>query len=309
MRGLQPGQNISQVAYNLQPADMSNQIMAVIDKAVSYTKDCLGATDAQLGNVRPDNTSALMVLQSAAEVPLENTRANLHEWMEDIGAILLDMMGTYYGERPILRDREFEEPVVATKGAPPEIDPFSGTLKTNKVVRRVVETFDFSQFKHLWLNVRVDVGATTYYSEIAMVQTLDNLRRDGVIDMIQYLERVPDRIIPQRAKLIDDLKAKLKQQEQELAAQQSMQMDNGIIPGSDGQAIGSMTEDQEAAFGAAEGLPKKLPPSGTNPVAGGQIDDAKAFSALPPQIQQRFEDIPSARAKKNVLAHGRILAR
>lgn len=310
VRGLRPDQNINQVAYNLQPADMSNQIMMAIDKAVAYTKDCLGATDAQLGNVRPDNTSALMVLQSAAEIPLENTRANLHEWMEDIGEILLDMMGTYYGERPVLREREFEEPVVASEGAAPQIDPFTGTLKTNKVIRKVVETYDFSQFKHLWLNVRVNVGATTYFSEIAMVQTLDNLRRDGVIDMIQYLERVPDRLVPQRDKLIEDLKTKVMQQEQELAAQQQMQMQNGVIPGSDGQAIGSMTEGQEAAFGAAEGLPKKkLPPSGTNATVGGAIDDAKAFASLPPGMQQRFEEIPSKRAKNNVLAHGRLLAR
>ena len=310
VRGLRPDQNINQVAYNLQPADMSNQIMLAIDKAVAMTKDCLGATDAQLGNVNPDNTSALMVLQSAAEIPLENIRANMHEWMEDIGEILLDMMGTYYGERPILKEREFEEPVVASEGSTPQIDPFSGTLKTDKVIRRVVENFDFSQFKHLSLNVRVNVGATTYFSEIAMVQTLDNLRRDGVIDMIQYLERVPDRLIPQRDKLMEDLKAKAKQEEQELAAQQQMQMDSGIIPGSDGQAIGSMTEDQEAAFGAAEGIPKTLPPSGTNPTVGGALDDAKAFAGLPAGMQSRFEQIPSARAKNNVLAHGRqLLAR
>jgi hypothetical protein len=307
VRGLQPGQPIDQVAYVLQPADMSNQIIAAIDKAVSYTKDCLGATDAQLGNVRPDNTSALMVLQSAAEIPLENTRANMYEWMEDIGAILLDMMGTYYGERPILRDREFEEPV-GKPGETPQLDPFTGTLSTNKVIRRVVETFDFTQLKHLWLNVRVNVGATTYFSEIAMVQTLDNLRRDGVLDMIQYLERVPDRLVPQREKLIDDLKAKAQQQERDLAAQQNMQMENGIIPGSDGQAIGSMTEGQEAAFGAAEGMRKKLPPSGTNPVAGGAIDTDKAFASLPPGMQKRFENIPSKRAKDAVLQHGRILA-
>jgi hypothetical protein len=88
-----------------------------------------------------------------------------------------------------------------------------------------------------------------------------------------------------------------------------MQMENGIIPGSDGQAIGSMTEDQEAAFGAQEAAKNKLPPSGTNPVAGGQLDDAKAFSFLPPGMQEKFNSIPSPRAKNNVLAHGRILGR
>ena len=59
VRGLQPGQAISQVAYNLQPAEMSNQIFTLIDKAMAYTKECLGATDAQMGNVKPDNTSEI----------------------------------------------------------------------------------------------------------------------------------------------------------------------------------------------------------------------------------------------------------
>ncbi|MBQ9347469.1 MAG: hypothetical protein IJT94_09055 [Oscillibacter sp.] len=100
IHGLLPGQPITQVAANLQVPEISGQIFALIDKAVSYTKDCLGATDAQMGNVKPDNTSAIMVLQTNAEVPLENIRAGLHEWTEDIGKILLDMMGTYYGRRP-----------------------------------------------------------------------------------------------------------------------------------------------------------------------------------------------------------------
>ena len=184
VRGLQPGQPISQVAYNLQPADMSAQILTVIDRAVSYTKDCLGATDAQMGNVRPDNTSALMVLQSSAEVPLENTRAGLYEWLEDIGAILLDMMATYYGLRPLVRSQKTEE------GEEP-----------------VIELCDFTRFRDLWLKLRVDVGASSYFSEIAMTQTLDNLRQNGTLDVIQYLERVPDKLIPRKAELIAELKA------------------------------------------------------------------------------------------------------
>ena len=167
VRGLQPGQAISQVAYNLQPAEMSNQIFTLIDKAMAYTKECLGATDAQMGNVKPDNTSALMVLQTNAEVPLENIRSGVYEWIEDIGGILLDFMGTYYGTRPVVVDQEFEEFITGPDGTP-QIDPQTGQMMTQKIVRKVLKEFDFSQFKHLWLNLRVDVGATTYFSEIAM---------------------------------------------------------------------------------------------------------------------------------------------
>ncbi|MCR5665086.1 MAG: hypothetical protein K6G17_09470 [Oscillospiraceae bacterium] len=207
VRNLPPEMDLRSVAANLQPADMSGQIMLAIDKALAYTKECLGATDAQLGNVRPDNTSALMVLQSSSEVPLENVRAGLHEWLENVGGILLDMMGTYYGRRPLLRERRFEEPVPDAAGLP-AVDPQSGRMRTRTVSRRVIEDFDFTQFKNLWLNVAVNVGATTYYSEIAMVQTLDNLRRDGVLEVVDYLERIPDKLIPRKQELIESIRSR-----------------------------------------------------------------------------------------------------
>lgn len=213
VRGLQPGQSVGQVAAHLQPADMSAQILAVIDRAVNYTKDCLGATDAQLGNVKPDNTSALMVLQSSAEVPLENTRAGLYEWLEDVGAILLDMMGTYYGLRPMVRQRQMQEPVLDAAGRP--MLTRQGLMEVKTVTRRVVEPFDFRIFKDLWLRLRVDVGASSCFSEIAMTQTLDNLRANGTLDVIQYLERLPDKLIPKKAELVDELKKASRQTQPE----------------------------------------------------------------------------------------------
>lgn len=262
-----PGQDVRQVAANLQPADMSNQIIMAIDKAVSYTKDCLGATDAQLGNVKPDNTSALMVLQSSAEVPLENTRAGLYEWLEEVGAILLDMMGTYYGKRPMVRDRDFEEPVLGPGGMP-MLDPMTGVMQTNKITRRVAVDYDFGQFKHLWFNIRVNAGATTYYSEIAMVQTLDNLRRDGTLEVIDYLERIPDKLIPRKAELIQELRKR--------AVDQSQQ---GPVPGTMG------------------------PPKGAAPVIGGPLSEDKALANLPVGMQAKYDKMPSS-AQRSMRALG-----
>ena len=206
VHGLQPGQSVSQVAYNLQPAEMSSQIFALIDKAMAYTKECLGATDAQMGTAKAENTSALIVLQTNAQVPLENIRAGLYEWVEDIGAILLDMMGTYYGKRPIVVEREFQE--VLTDSGAPVIDGKSGRMAMERHKRKVVEQYDFARFKELWLKVKCDVGETTYFSEIAQTQTLDNLRREGVLDLIQYLERLPEKHIPRKQELIQELRAR-----------------------------------------------------------------------------------------------------
>lgn len=255
VHGLQPGQAIGDIAGFLQPADMSNQIIVAIDKAMQYTRECLGATDVQMGAVRPDNTSALMVLQANSEVPLENPKANLYEWYEDVGAILLDMMGTYYGERPLVREREFEEIVTGPDGTP-LIDPMTGTMMQNTVSRRVLESFDFRQFKHLYLNIRVDVGATSTYSEISIVQTLDNLRRDGTLEIIDYLERIPDKLIPRKAELITELRKRA----------QTMQAAGAALPGASAPAGG--------------------------PSMGGPLDEAKVIQNMPENIQSRFDQLP-----------------
>ena len=254
VRGLLPGQDVSQVACNLQPADMSNQIIMAIDKAMSYTKDCLGATDAQLGNVKPDNTSALMVLQSSAEVPLENIRAGLYEWLEDIGAILLDMMGTYYGVRTVVRGRSVEEPVKDSNGMP-VIE--NGRMKTTVVTRRAAQEYDFSRFKNLWFNVRVNAGATTYYSEIAMVQTLDNLRRDGTLEIIDYLERIPDKLIPRKAELVQEIRKREKQRRVGDEKVDARESDRGSV------------------------------------LIGGPLSEEKAIAKLPVGMQVRYKDLPT----------------
>lgn len=116
------------------------------------------------------------------------------------------MMGTYYGNRPIVRERVFKEPVTDPNTGAPVLDPMTGQMQMQDIRRKVVEPFDFSQFKHLWLNTSVNVGATTYYSEIAMVQTLDNLHRDGTLDTIDYLERLPDKLLPRKDELIQKMR-------------------------------------------------------------------------------------------------------
>ena len=297
VRNLAPGQAIGDIATVLQPADMSNQIVGAIDTAMGYTRECLGVTDVQMGNVNPDNTSALMVLQSNSDVPLENPRANMYEWMEDIGAILLDMMGTYYGQRPLIRNREFKEPVLDDAGKP-RIDPMTGQMMTQTVTRRVPEEFDFKQLKYIYLNIRVDVGATTTFSEIAMTQTLDNLRRDGMMGIIDYLERIPDKLIPKKQELIDKLNAQAAQQGLD---QQLLQSNPGLA----GAMLGGENEvsQQEQAMAAqrADGTEAMYRTSGSG---GGAIDAAKTIQGMPQQIQDKWSQIPVVAQNALLVAQG-----
>lgn len=201
--GFGPETNIKNLAGYLEPGNMSPQITNVIEMAMSMTKETLGITDASLGNVNPTNTSAIIAVQKSSIIPLENPRANLHEWMEENAKIILDMMGTYYGQRPIVHDKEFQ-------------DPMTGKVTTEKVV----ELYDFGQFKDLWLKVRVDVGEASYWSEVASIQTLDNLLTNGLIDIIDYLERVPDGYINKRQELINKLEERMEMAQQQAMAQE-----------------------------------------------------------------------------------------
>ncbi|CAN7360383.1 hypothetical protein [Paenibacillus sp. LjRoot56] len=182
--GVDLNTNLKNIAGYLEPGNMSSQIMSTIEQAMQYTKEMLGASDAALGQIDPKNTSAIIAVQKATAVPLENPKSNLYEWIEDIGQIIFDMMGTYYGQRPVLLD--------------------DGN----------VTDFDFSSLKHTWLDVKAEVGESSYWSEIAAGQTLDNLLANGHLDILQYLERVPDNMITKKDELIKEIQDRMAQQQQ-----------------------------------------------------------------------------------------------
>jgi hypothetical protein len=187
VQGLGPEMNIKNIAGYLEPGNMSNQIIQTIELAMQYTKETLGISDAALGQIDPKNTSAIIAVQKSSAIPLENPKSNLYEWIEDIGKILFDMMGTYYGIRPIVVDVQGQKQLIQ---------------------------YDFSQFKNMWLNVRADVGESSYWSEIAALQTLDKLLEGQYIEFIDYLERVPDEYIPQKQELISKIKENMMMQQQ-----------------------------------------------------------------------------------------------
>ena len=286
VRNLQPNQPINQVATTLNGMDMSNQILYVIDKAIEYTKDCLGSTDAQLGSTNIDNTSALMVLDTNSRTPLENVRAGLNEWVEDICAVLLDMMGTYYGARPIVRSRTFEEPVIDDATGVPLMGQYDGQMQIKTVSRRVIEEYDFSELKHLYFSSRVDVGAGNTYSQAAMMQTLDNLRREGVIEFIDYLERVPDSVVPRRQELIQKLKGEAARMNSGVPAGAAMPSDG--MNGATNAQVHSILQQMNPDKVNSRKKPGEAAPT---------VDDV--LNEMPVNVREQFDTLP-ARAKGEV---------
>lgn len=161
----------------IDPASISPQIAQFIDSAVGYTQKFLGASDVALGDTRPDNTSAIIALQRAAATPMELTKQNLLLCIEQLGRIYMEFEAEYYGTRYV---------EIALKG-------FQG----KEVIR-----FDFSTLKTIPCGIDLDAGASSYWSEIANMQTLDNLLMQGKIPTSEYLRRLPSGQITDREALI-----------------------------------------------------------------------------------------------------------
>lgn len=191
------GGDVSSVARAIDPATISPQVGEFISLAISFTKEFMGATDAALGDTRPDNTSAIIALQKASSVPMELTKQNFFQCIEDLGRIWQDQMRAYYGVRYLEMKPSEEEKQAA--------------LELGQVLPDVPtpQPFDFSMLEEFPLSIKLDVGGSAYWSEIAQMQTLDNLLMNGQINVVDYLERVPNGYISNQQELIQTLRQRL----------------------------------------------------------------------------------------------------
>lgn len=236
--------SVDNVAKTVEAASINPQIAQFIELAIIKTEETLGATSVALGDTRPDNTSAIIALQRAAATPSELTKQNLYKSVEDLFRIYIEFMAEYYGKRNI-------------DTAPPkelnEVYSFLG----QEVPTEITTEFDFTKLKDIPMQLKLDIGASSYYSEIASIQTLDNLLRLKEINVLQYLERIPDGYIPMRRELINEIK----QSQQAMQMQMAQQMQNALPQG----AITEQTEIQEPVKGGGgySDLQRKINETGT----------------------------------------------
>lgn len=243
--GIQGG-DVNNVAKIIDPASISPQISQFIQLAVEETEQSLGATSVALGDTRPDNTSAIIALQRAASTPSEITKQNLYKSIEGLYRIYIEFMGEYYGKRYV--DMTTPEEVR-------QVYDFIG----QETPAEIPMQFDFSQLKDMPMHIKLDIGASSYYSEIASIQTLDNLLKMGKIDTIQYLERIPDGYIPGRRELINELK---EQQRNAMAMQAQMKQGSPQNPGG-ASVAGDTTKDEIPTGGGYSALQRKVNETGT----------------------------------------------
>jgi len=177
--------------------DFSNQVIQLIEQTEAEIEKNMGVNDAALGNVKPDNTSAIIALQEAAGVPLEIQRQNFYEMWEDTIRNIIDIMIASYGTRVFL-DKENDEPV----------------------------EIRFSELKGLNYRLNIDIGSSAQYSEIAQMNTLNSLLSNGHINLSTFLEVCPDKYIPGK----EILKKYAREQEEAIKAQQEAMSQDEQLP-------------------------------------------------------------------------------
>lgn len=214
---LKPGQRIGDIAQFIAPGNMSAQVIQMIELANQYMRETIGANDALLGDINPEQASGVSIAATSkqAGIPLEEPKSNLYNWVEDIARIFYDGIRNGYGTRPVILETE--------DGA------------------ELVE-FNYDTLQNGYKTVSVDVGPSSYWSELAIIQTLDNLLDRGLIEFIDYLERMPEGYIKDKQGLIDGLKAQVKDQEDI-----ETEFVNSLTP-EEQQEFFALPEEQQAAI-------------------------------------------------------------
>lgn len=206
------------IASSFRSQDMSYQVTALIEQLLALTKDTMGASDAALGNIKPDNTSAIIAVQQAAALPLELQRLGFYQFIEDYVRILIDMMATYYGKR-----------YVSNK---------------NKVGANINREIDFSAYKGEAVTVHVEVGKAAYWNELTQMQTLDNLYKNNILtDPITYIESVPSGYLPNKERIVESIKG---QHAQQMSAMQGQSTQGGQALTSPESAPAQLTDAMKA---------------------------------------------------------------
>lgn len=171
------GGNVADAVSVVGVGQMQEGYLDLIENTLRVTKELAGAPNVALGSVDPNNTSAILALQEAASVSLEQVRSALYGCVEDLAAIWADMMCAYYPDGRLLPVRAGSEVAL--------------------------EAVDLAALRRALIVARVEVGEGARYATSATVSLLGKLLDAGHITFTEYLERLPAHLVLDKQSLIE----------------------------------------------------------------------------------------------------------
>lgn len=212
------------VIRQLEAGNLNAATLVIIDMAIKYTKDFIGANDNLMGLTNPEKASGISILSSGkqASIPLGNPSSNRDQFVEDIGLIWGEFFLKKYVNRTVTFKRD-------------------GNLMTGR--------FDTEGMTDLLLGCMVDVGAATIYSEVTGIEQLQYLLNAQIITPLQYFERMQDlHIIPDCQGLIEDEQEKIEQAEELQRQQMEMQKQSQDAGGQFDKFLNDLSPELQSAI-------------------------------------------------------------
>jgi polyhydroxyalkanoate synthesis regulator phasin len=213
-----PGEASNAVHY-LNPSQMPAYIPNLIQMFTSETRSVAGANENALGEQSYANqpASSIIALQRANGIPLESIKRRFYQAMEDVGLIWAEFWKTYFNtDRMIkLKDDNGEE---------------------------YLTVFNGSQHQNADMSLKIDIGASSVYSESLMMASLDKLFDKGDITFEQYLKYAPRNVIPFK----DSLLKSIQQQQEQNQQNQFQQLLNQLSPEEQQAFMKASPEQQQA---------------------------------------------------------------
>lgn len=173
-------EDVERAIRYVNPPNFSPKFEEISSSLINNTLTQAGANDAALGDIRAENTSAIIAVREAATMPMQLMQNRYYAFCEEIARIWAEFWVMHYGKRSLKVENE------------------GGTWYL---------PFEGERYKDLLISTRVDVGASTLWSESQAIRTLDNLFDRQVIDVVQYLSRLPKGIVQNVSGLIRDKQA------------------------------------------------------------------------------------------------------
>ena len=214
-----PGEVDKAIAQTVRAGDFSAQALDLVERTISYTKDYMGANDVALGDVKPENTSAIIAVQKASSAPLELQRLAYFQLMEDCVRIVLEIMRCDYGIRTVTVDRETAVQLQLVQ-----------MQKGVELPEHLEMTLDFSKLDLDEMELNVDVGTSSYWSELTQQQSADNLLKAGILqDAADYVERIPDKWVKDKQGLLKKLRERQQMMQQAQLMQPNIPQGGGMM--------------------------------------------------------------------------------
>ena len=169
----------SAVSY-VEPPSFTEAYQTTLRQLIDNTLAQSGATEAALGDIDANNTSAIIELREAATMQLTTLKHNFYHFVEEIALVWAEFFVNHYGKR---------------------------CLKVSDENGIWYFPFDSKRYRDVLFSVSVTAREKLGRGEAETVDVLNRLLDKNAITPTQYLKRLPKGIMPDAEILAEELEA------------------------------------------------------------------------------------------------------